>query len=165
MRPRILVSACLLGRPVRYDGRAKPFAHPLLTQWERDGWLVPLCPEMAAGLPTPRTPAEIAPKSTAEAVLDGNGRVFDRSGNDVTAIFLDAANRTLNTARDNACAYALLTDGSPTCGSRAVYDGRFQGGKQPGAGLAAALLRRHGIAVFAEDEIAALADRIAADAI
>lgn len=164
MRPRILVSACLLGRPVRYDGRAKPFAHPLLTQWERNGWLVPLCPEIAAGLPTPRTPAEIAPKSTAEAVLDGNGRVFDRSGNDVTAIFLDAAVRALNMAQSNACAYALLTDGSPTCGSRAVYDGRFQGRKQPGVGLAAALLRRHGVAVFAEDEIAALADRIVTDA-
>ena len=52
--PRILVSACLLGQPVRYDGRAKPMHDRLLATWQAQGWLVPLCPEVAAGLPTAR---------------------------------------------------------------------------------------------------------------
>ncbi len=159
---RILVSACLLGQPVRYDGRAKPFAHPLLERWAAEGRLVPLCPEMAAGMPAPRTPAEIAPDVAAEAVLDGAAGVFDRDGGDVTAPFLAGARKALDIARRQGCAFALLADGSPSCGSRLIYDGRFQGRKQPGMGLTAALLRRHGVAVYAEDEIDALAARLSA---
>ena len=51
----VLVSACLLGMPCRYDGRSKPAA---LTELSRAAALVPFCPEIYGGLPTPRPSAE-----------------------------------------------------------------------------------------------------------
>jgi len=162
--PRILVSACLLGERVRYDGEAKPMLHPLLARWRAEGRVVSFCPECAAGLPVPRAPVEIAPGATADSVLDGQGRLHDRNGNDATPAFLAAAHRALACAREAGCAFALLTDGSPSCGSRRIYDGRFSGVKRDGMGVAAALLRRHGIAVYAEDEIGDLAARLNASA-
>ena len=68
---RILISACLLGRPVRYDGRDKLLPHPLLDRWTREGRLVPVCPEVLAGFPTPRPPAEIEPGAQGAKVLRG----------------------------------------------------------------------------------------------
>lgn len=55
---RIAVSACLLGEACRYDGRSKPCARvqELATLGHE---LVPVCPEVSGGLPTPRTPCEI----------------------------------------------------------------------------------------------------------
>ncbi len=153
---RILVSACLLGEPVRYDGGQRRLAHPALARWLTEGRAVGFCPECAAGLPTPRPPAEIAPGADAALCLRGMGAVRDIGGGDVTAAFVDAARRALAFARAHHCAWALLADRSPSCGSRFVHAGRFDGALRPGAGLTAELLRRNGIAVFAEDEIGAL---------
>lgn len=158
---RILVSACLLGEPVRYDGRARGLDDALLARWRAEGRVAAFCPECAAGLPTPRAAAEIAPGDTAEAILDGTGRVLTADGDDVTAQFVAAAHRALAFARANDCAWALLADRSPSCGSGFVHSGTFDGGLRPGLGLTAALLRRNRIAVFAEAELAALAARLA----
>ncbi len=153
---RILVSACLLGEPVRYDGTARTGL--LLPQrWRDEGRIVGFCPECAAGLPTPRPPAEIAPGDDAGAILDGHGAVREIGGGDVTAAFVAAAHRTLAFARAQGCAWALLADRSPSCGSRFVHAGRFDGTLRPGLGLTAALLRQSGIQVFAEAGIPALA--------
>lgn len=152
---RILVSACLLGREVRYDGGAKTLAHPLLARWVAEGRVVPFCPEIAAGLPTPRPPMEIAPGDDAAAVLDGAGRVLDRAGGDHAAAFREGARLALAAAQGYA--FALLADRSPSCGSRAVHAGRFDGTLRGGAGVTATLLARHGIRVFAEAELDALA--------
>ncbi|MFP5075954.1 DUF523 domain-containing protein [Rhizobium sp. YIM 134829] len=153
---RILVSACLMGEAVRYDGRAKPLHHPLLARWRAEGRLISFCPECSAGMPVPRPPAEIAAGSGA-AVLDGEARVLEASGRDLTEGFLRAARNALAAAQQGRCRYALLIDGSPSCGSSRIYDGRFVGEKQDGEGVTAALLRRHGILVFADHQIEDLA--------
>ena len=161
---KILVSACLLGRPVRYDGQAKTLHDDLLERWRAEGRLVPLCPEVAAGLPTPRAPAEIEPGRTADDVLADRGRVLDSQGNDVSGAFRRGAEIALETARANTCRFALLTDGSPSCVSQRVYDGSFSGTTLSGQGVVAALLTRHGIRVFSERDIAALAEAVKTDA-
>ncbi len=158
---RILVSACLLGEPVRFDGGARTLAHPALARWASEGRLVRFCPECAAGLPTPRPAAEIAPGDDADAVLDGRGAIRDRDGADRTAAFLAAARLALATAQAHGCAFALLADRSPSCGVRRVHAGRFDGTLRAGMGVTAALLVRHGVRVFAETEIDALAARLA----
>ena len=156
---RILVSACLMGEAVRYDGRSKPLRHPLLDRWRAEGRLVILCPEMSAGMPVPRPPAEIL-GGTGAAVLDGRAAVREATGDDITQGFLQAAENALALARRTGCRHALLIDGSPSCGSTRIYDGRFAGTKREGEGVTAALLRRHGIRVFADHEIEALAEAL-----
>lgn len=70
--PKILMSACLLGQKVRYDGGDCVQNHPLLQQWYKEGKIITICPEMAGGLPTPRSPAEIQDGKSGVDVLKKN---------------------------------------------------------------------------------------------
>lgn len=100
---------------------------------------------MAAGLPTPRRPAEIV-GGDGHDVLD-RARVVDDTGHDVTEEFVDGARRALDAARRAGCTEALLMPRSPSCGRGTVYDGTFTGELREGDGVTAALLERHGITV------------------
>ncbi|GGE93564.1 DUF523 domain-containing protein [Sphingomonas prati] len=155
--PKLLVSACLLGRPVRYDGTAKTLYDDAFSRWRREGRVVAVCPEALGGLPTPRLPAEIADTLDGRDVLEGRGRVVDIGGADITSAFVQGAGAALKLAVDQGCRFALLIDGSPSCGSAFIYDGSFTGRRHTGEGIAAALLRRHGITVFAPNQIHNLA--------
>jgi len=149
--PKVLVSACLLGQPVRYDGRAS--GHPdVLQAWQAAGRVVPLCPEVAGGLPTPRPPAEI-PGGQGSAVLDGQAQVLTVTGEDVSDAFLAGAQLALALVRRHGIQVAVLKSGSPSCGNRLTYDGTFSGVKVPGEGVTTALLRREGVLVFSELEL------------
>lgn len=99
---RILVSACLMGRKVRYDGAAKTSGDALLAAWWREGRLVPFCPEVEGGLPVPRPAAEIEGGAGGEAVLSGAARVLTAGGADVTEAFLAGARAALAAARPTA---------------------------------------------------------------
>ena len=154
---RILVSACLLGDPVRWDGGSRSLSQGLIPGWQAAGRLVPVCPERAGGLPVPRPRAEIEPGATAAQVLGGSARVLDEHGADVSTAFLAGAAAAVDLARAEGCRFALLTEGSPSCGVRAVADGRFAGTRVPGQGVTAAALERAGVRVFSPDEIVLLA--------
>ena len=157
---KVLVSACLLGQPVRYNGVGKPLSHSLLERWQAEGRVVSVCPEVMAGFAIPRAPAEIASGADGDAVLSGVARVIDSTGADVTDPFIGGARIALRIARENGCRFALLIDGSPSCGSGMIYDGSFSGQKHPGSGVTVALLRANGIEVFSDREIEALAARL-----
>ena len=152
---RILVSACLLGAPVRYDGgNHGPF--PLLQSWHGEGRLVPLCPEVAGGLPTPRPPAEI-PGGSGSQVLAGRVPVLDVYGMDVTSAFRAGADAALHLVREHGIRLAILKARSPSCGNRQTYDGSFSGVLVDGEGVTAAALRQAGVQVFNEQELDAAA--------
>ena len=145
---KILVSRCLLGHRVRYDGGASgPF--DLLEQWIAEGRVVPLCPEVAGGLPTPRAAAEI-PGGQGGEVLDGVAAVITTDGEDVSAQFLDGARQALALVQRHGIRVAVLKANSPSCGNLLTYDGTFNGVKVNGEGVTAALLKRHGVQVFSE---------------
>ncbi|WP_434654907.1 DUF523 domain-containing protein [Pseudomonas sp. R3-56] len=149
---KILVSRCLLGHRVRYDGGASgPF--DLLQHWLDEGRLVPLCPEVAGGLPTPRPAAEI-PGGQGARVFDGNAAVITTEGEDVSAQFLSGAYQALALAREHGIRIAVLKANSPSCGNLLTYDGTFSGVKIRGEGVTAALLKRNGVRVFSELELA-----------
>ncbi|EMM5729460.1 TPA: DUF523 domain-containing protein [Klebsiella pneumoniae] len=152
MKNKLLVSACLMGFQVRYNGSEKAQLAATLSRWQQAGRLVIHCPELAAGLPTPRLPAEIL-GGTGGDVLAGRARIVESDGRDVTGHYQLAAWLALSAAREAGCQAALLTDGSPTCGSQFVYDGSFRRRRKAGAGVAADLLRAHGITVFSDGQI------------
>ncbi len=155
---RILVSSCLMGQKVRYNGSAKLEEHPLLMQWQDEGRLVPHCPELAAGFQVPRPPAEITDARSGEDVLSGEALILEKTGNDVTDLYRIAAFSALEAAQSNNCEYALMTDGSPSCGVSFLYDGSFSGKKHAGSGITTTLLEQHGIRVFGDTEIEQLND-------
>ena len=148
---RVLVSACLLGQPVRYDGGSKRRDNEILRRWQAEGRLVSCCPEVAGGLTVPRPPAEIA------APGDDPPVVRTREGTDVTSAFTRGAEAALAVARRHAIRVAVLKDASPSCGSSRVYDGTFTGRSVPGQGVTTRLLERNGIRVFTEDDLPAAA--------
>ena len=136
----ILVSACLLGTPCRYDGASKPVEAVRALQEKYT--LIPICPEVLGGLPTPRTPSEIV-----------GTRVMMRNGRDVTEHYRRGAEEALRIARKNGCTLAILKEKSPSCGNGAVYDGSFTGTLTDGDGITAALLKAHGIRVIGESAV------------
>ncbi|MEV7010419.1 DUF523 domain-containing protein [Streptosporangium sp. NPDC051022] len=157
---RILVSACLMGQRVRYDGAAKTSGDELLAAWRREGRLVPFCPEVEGGLPVPRPAAEIEGGAGGAAVLAGAARVLTTDGTDVTRAFLAGAQSALAVARSFGARIAILKEASPSCGSLTIYDGTFRGRRTPGTGVTTALLELHGISVFTENHITDAAVRL-----
>ena len=141
----ILVSACLLGAPVRHDGGHKLVSDGRIDAWRREGRLVPICPEESGGLGTPRPASEISGE-----------RVVAATGADVTDEFRKGAEVALALARRRGCRFALLKENSPSCGVRSVHDGTFSGRKIFGQGVTAALLAAHGVQTFSENELDAL---------
>lgn len=160
MPSKILLSACLAGFKVRYNGSDKPLIDIALLRWRNQGRLVVCCPELAAGFSTPRPSAEIVPMANGAAVIARQARVIECSGDDVTEQYLLGAHLALETARRNDCRFALLADGSPSCGSQFIYDGAFSGQTKTGSGVTAELLRQHGIEVFSDSQIGALIARV-----
>jgi uncharacterized protein YbbK (DUF523 family) len=156
---KLLVSRCLLGHRVRYDGGAHG-PYDLLQQWQDEGRIVPLCPEVAGGLPTPRPPAEI-PGGQGSQVLDGARPVLTNAGADVTAAFVAGAGIALRLVLDQGLRIAVLKARSPSCGNTQNYDGSFSGTLIAGEGVTAALLRRHGVQVFNENQLAEAAAALA----
>lgn len=144
---KILISACLLGDKVRYDGTGKLLQHPLIKKWQAEERLQPICPEMTGGLPTPRPPAEI---QKHRIILTDNGK-------NVTEAFQKGAHRALELCQQNGIKAALLKANSPSCGNQHIYDGSFSGKLVKGAGITAQLLSEHGVVVFNEQQISELA--------
>ena len=132
---KVLVSACLLGLPCRYDGGAA--TDETVTGLIGEHTLVPFCPEIYGGLPTPREPAEIR-----------GDRVVTRSGEDVTEAYEKGAREALRIARMFGCECAVLQDRSPSCGCGIIHDGSFTGALVPGDGVTAKLLCANGVRVL-----------------
>ena len=144
-RARILVSACLLGVYCRYNGERKQMEG--IERLMECAELIPVCPEILGGLPTPR-PA-------AERVGD---RVMNREGADVTEAYRRGAEETLHLAELFGAKMALLKERSPSCGMGKIHDGSFQGRIVDGSGVTAELLAAHGISVYGESCIDELLD-------
>ena len=136
----ILVSACLLGVCCRYDGASKP--NPGVCGLRDRYILLPVCPEVDGGLPTPRTPSERV-----------GDKVLMRDGKDVTENYISGAEAALEKARAFGCTMAILKAHSPSCGKGEIYDGSFTGKLTCRDGVTAELLLKNGILVFTEDEI------------
>ncbi len=143
MKEKLLISACLLGKACRYDGKSKSVIdadslHKITERYD----IVPVCPECLGGLDTPRVPSERCGE-----------RVVMKDGNDVTAEFTLGATRCLELARDMDIRRALLKERSPSCGVHQIYDGSFTGRLIRGRGVLSQMLDECGVSVYSEDDI------------
>ena len=140
---KILVSGCLYGWHVRYDGVDTPCLDERFLKWKEQGILIPVCPEVFGGLKTPRPDSQ----------RQGNKKVMACTGVDVTEEYLKGAKEALRLALVNDVACCIMKEDSPSCGSKFIFDGTFTDTKIPGVGLAVELLKDAGFKVFDEDEI------------
>ena len=140
MKKRLLISACLLGVPCRYDGKSKPSEAALALGEKYE--LVPFCPECYGGLPTPRPPAEIR-----------GDRVVTEAGKDVTEEYMRGAESALALCKALKIEDACLKSRSPSCGNREIYNGTFSGARVSGKGMTVRLLQKNGIRVFSEEDL------------
>ena len=139
----VLISACLMGVFCRYDGKTKQNdkLEALMNQYT----LIPVCPEILGGLPTPRPAVEIQ-----------NARAINKEGKDVTDEFERGAKEVLRLAKLYHCDLVILKERSPSCGNQKIYDGTFSGTLVDGNGFTAQLLLDHGIRVIGESQIDSL---------
>lgn len=147
----ILVSSCLAGQKVRYNS-----THSLnngIAKLVEENKAITICPELLGGFSTPREPAEII-GGNGEDVLDGKAKVIEKSGKDVTDLYIKGAYATLNKAKEINATIVVLKEYSPSCGSSMIYNGEFIGKKLEGMGVTSALLKRNGLKVISEEKFA-----------
>lgn len=142
MKEKLLISSCLLGANVKYNGLNNKIDDDSLEALKEKYELYTVCPESMGGLTIPRNPSEIKGEY-----------VYSSLGIDVTNYFINGANISLKVALDNNIKKALLKESSPSCGSSLVYDGTFTGKKVNGQGITTKLLRENGIEVYSENDI------------
>ncbi|MEH7336920.1 DUF523 domain-containing protein [Neobacillus drentensis] len=153
----ILVSSCLAGLEVRYNG-----SHSVdnrIRKWLQENKVITVCPELLGGFLTPREPAEII-GGDGEDVLDGKAKVVEKSGRDVTELYIKGAYDTFRKAKEVNATIIVLKEYSPSCGSTMIYNGEFKAKKVVGNGVTTALLKRNGLRVISEEKLTDILDEI-----
>lgn len=144
---KILISACLVGDKVKYDGKSNynPLIKELLEHYE----LVPFCPEVEGGLSIPRKPSERK-----------GDKVINDAGKDVTNFFVSGAKKALTICQYLNIKIAILKERSPSCGTKQIHDGSFTSKLIKGEGVTTELLRKNGIKVISEEELQEFLDQL-----
>lgn len=144
---KIMVSACLLGENCKYNGGNN--YNEKLAEYLKGHRVIPVCPEVLGGLPTPRVPSEIV-----------DGVVMAKDGRNVDREFHLGAELALKKAGEEGAELVILQSRSPSCGIKQIYDGTFSGRKKEGQGIFAGLLLEKGYkAVDVEDFVGSLSVR------
>ena len=139
----ILVSACLIGLNCKYNGKNN--FNEKIFNLVKTGKAIPICPETLGGLTTPRKPSEIK-------YIDGERRVINIDGVDVTEEYERGANEVLELAKRLNVTKVILKDKSPACGKGKIYDGTFNGNLVEGNGILTDLLIKNNIEVISLEE-------------
>ena len=135
---KIAVSACLLGHDCKYNGGNNRSQKVL--DYVEGHEVIPVCPEVAGGMPTPRVPVERK-----------DDRAINRDGEDVTEFFLRGVEKTMKKVKD--IDLAILQPRSPSCGCKQIYDGSFTKTLIDGKGMFAQALSEAGIPIMDGDDV------------
>lgn len=138
----VLISACLLGVDCKYNGSNNKLDDETINSLKEKFNLIPVCPEIMGGMPTPRNPIEIT-----------DGKVFDYDGGEFTKEFEKGSEEVLKLAKLYDTTIAILKENSPSCGSNYIYDGTFNHQKIKGKGIAALKLSKENIKLFTEENV------------
>ena len=137
---KIMISSCLLGHNVKYNGGNNK--NEALLRLLSGHTVIPVCPEVLGGLPVPRTPAEIV-----------SGEVINRRGESVDKAFRKGAEKALETAKREKPDLIILQSRSPSCGVKQIYDGTFSGTLVPGQGVFARMAQEAGFRVIDIEDV------------
>ena len=144
-KEKLLISSCLLGELVKYNGSHNSFDEVTITKLKNRYNLYPICPEVVGGLPTPRTPCEI--------VSHDSIKVLNKDGVDKTKEFLSGAKKTLELCKQENIKLALMKKNSPSCSNSQISDGTFTKTRIDGLGVTVELLIKNSVKVYNESEI------------
>ena len=117
----VLVSACLLGDPCRWHGRAvspSPYVRKFLKA-NPGVTIIPVCPEQLGGLPTPRPPVKTI-RGRVYETCDDKAERRNVTGAEVTDAFVAGAEATLAIAQEHNCNHAILCRNSPSCARNGI---------------------------------------------
>ena len=137
---KIAVSACLLGHNCKYSGGNNRSQKVL--DYIEGNEVIPVCPEVTGGMPTPRVPVELK-----------NGKAINRNGEDVTEFFQRGVEKTMEKLDGQNIELAILQPRSPSCGCKQIYDGTFTKTLINGKGMFAQALAEAGIPMMDGDDI------------
>ena len=137
---KIMVSTCLLGENCKYNGGNN--LSEKVMKFIEGHEVIPVCPEVMGGLPTPRVPSEIV-----------NGVVTMADGRNVDEEFRKGAQIGLNLAKENKVDLVILQSRSPSCGVKQIYDGTFSGNKIDGQGVFAKMLIENGFRIVDVEDL------------
>ena len=138
----VLISACLLGVDCKYNGSNNKLDDEIIHSLKEKYNLIPVCPEIMGGMPTPRNPVEIT-----------DGKVFDNDGVEFTKEFEKGSEEVVKLAKLYDTTIAILKENSPSCGSNYIYDGTFNHQKIKGMGIVAHKLSKENIKLFSEENV------------
>jgi len=147
---KLLVSSCLLGEKVKYNGKDNKLIASQLEKISKKYQIISFCPEVEGGLPTPRVPCE--------AISIDPLKIINKNGNEKTKEFILGAKKTLELCKKENITIALLKANSPSCSSEYIYDGTFTSTKIKNDGVTSALLKKHNIKIYDENKIDELLD-------
>lgn len=136
---KVIVSACLIGENCKYNGKNNK--NEKIIEFLKDKEVILVCPEVMGGMTTPRLKSEIL-----------NGKVVSEKGDDVTDYFTRGAIIALKKAMDSGAKIAILKEKSPSCGSKYIYNGEFNGTLIKGSGVFASLIGQKGIKILTEED-------------
>ncbi len=143
MCKKVLISSCLLGKNVKYNGKNNLISKNFfIEKLKLSNLLVPVCPEVDGGLPIPRVPVEILKK-----------RAINKSGEDKTREFKKGAKIALENISQNSIKMAIMKSKSPSCGRDLIYDGSFTKTLTQGDGITIKFLKQQRIKIFTEEEL------------
>ena len=137
---KIAVSACLLGHNCKYSGGNN--RSQAVLDYIKGHEVIPVCPETAGGLPTPRIPVELR-----------DGKAINASGEDVTEFFRRGVEKTMKRLAGQKIDLAILQPRSPSCGCKQIYDGTFTKTLIDGKGMFAQALAEAGIPLVDADHL------------
>ncbi|ARN73962.1 YbgA family protein [Oceanicoccus sagamiensis] len=126
-KPKVGIGACLVGHAVRYSGDAKKRSH-VLDKLSETMDMLPLCPEVAIGLPVPREPIRIVENDSGIYVKDSESQTVD---------YAEPLRTFANEMAEKHSDFAgyIFVKGSPSCGFERVKRYNDKGNALPNTGV------------------------------
>ncbi len=132
---KVLVSSCIMGENCKYNGKNNK--NEKVIEYLQGKEVVCVCPELLAGMSSPRPCAEIV-----------DGCVYNEYGECIDSEYRKGVALALEKIKNEGIEFAILQSRSPTCGVNKIYDGTFSGRLISGQGLFAAALDKNGYKVI-----------------